>query len=110
MVCIASSIEFDVGCWWYSVHSSSFQWMVRATVIGFVGFGNVLPRCSRYMGPEIAARNFGDVYRYNLLQVVAEQMGLDTSNNASLWKDRAMIELNVAVLHSFKVCGVALSL
>ena len=31
-------------------------------------------------------------------------MGLDTKSNASLWKDLAMVEINVAVMHSFQVC------
>ena len=64
---------------------------------------NTVCTCYRYMAPEIAARNFGDTYRYDLLETVADQMGLDTSNYSSLWKDRALVELNFAVLHSFKV-------
>ena len=31
------------------------------------------------------------------------KMGLNTRTNTSLWKDQALIELNIAVLHSFKV-------
>ena len=30
-------------------------------------------------------------------------MGLDTKTNQSLWKDKALIELNYAVLYSFQV-------
>ena len=48
------------------------------------------------------ARNLADHDRYNLLPAVAEMMKLDTSRNGTLWKDKALIELNVAVLHSFK--------
>ena len=29
-------------------------------------------------------------------------MGLDTRKSASLWKDRALVEINVAVLHSYQ--------
>lgn len=29
-------------------------------------------------------------------------MGLETHKVASLWKDRAVVEINVAVLHSFQ--------
>lgn len=54
-----------------------------------------------YMGTEIGARNLGDVNRYNLLPVIAEHMGLDIRSDRTLWKDRALVELNVAVLHSF---------
>ena len=55
-----------------------------------------------YMGTEIGARNLADHDRYNLLPAVAEMMDLDTSRNGTLWKDKALVELNVAVLHSFK--------
>jgi len=34
---------------------------------------------------------------------VAKKMGLDTSSPTTLWKDRAVLELNAAVLHSFQV-------
>lgn len=61
-----------------------------------------------YMETEIGARNLADDFRYNLLPVVAEAMGLDTKRNSSLWKDRALIELNQAVLHSYQMEGVSL--
>ena len=59
-----------------------------------------------YMGAEIGGRNFSDTYRYNLLPIVAEKMGLDCSDNMTLWKDAALVEINVAVLHSYKLHGV----
>jgi nitric-oxide synthase len=59
-----------------------------------------------YMGTEIGARNLGDVNRYNLLPVIAEKMGVDTHSDRSLWRDRALVELNVAVLSSFAEAGV----
>lgn len=55
-----------------------------------------------YMATEIATRNFGDSHRYNILPVVATKMGLDISTNLNYWKDRALVELNEAVLYSFK--------
>jgi nitric-oxide synthase len=61
-----------------------------------------------YMGTEIGARNLGDVNRYNLLPVIAKHMGLDTHSDRTLWKDRALVELNVAVLSSFARYGVAI--
>lgn len=61
-----------------------------------------------YMGTEIGARNLGDMQRYNLLPTVARAMGLDTNSERSLWKDRALIELNVAVLSSFARAGVTI--
>lgn len=61
-----------------------------------------------YMGTEIGARNLADNYRYNLLPVVAEKMNLSTSSSTSLWQDRALVELNRAVLYSFKEDGVSI--
>lgn len=61
-----------------------------------------------YMGTEIGARNLADESRYNLLPDIAEAMGLDRTSNTSLWKDRALVELNVAVLHSFRENGVSI--
>ena len=55
-----------------------------------------------YMGTEIGGRNFSDTYRYNMLPTIAQKMGLDCSSNDTLWKDRALVELNLAVLYSFK--------
>ncbi|MEV4343447.1 nitric oxide synthase oxygenase [Actinoplanes sp. NPDC049596] len=62
-----------------------------------------------YMGTEIGARNLADTDRYDMLPVVAARMGLDTSRVSTLWKDRALLELNRAVLHSFEQAGVKMS-
>lgn len=59
-----------------------------------------------YMGTEIGARNLSDPYRYDLLPEIAKRMHLDRRSDASLWRDRALVELNVAVLHSFQKAGV----
>ena len=59
-----------------------------------------------YMGAEIGARNFSDIDRYNMLPIIAEKIGLDCSETMTLWKDLALVELNVAVLHSYKKYGV----
>lgn len=61
-----------------------------------------------YMGTEIGARNLADQDRYNMLPKMAQIMGLDTSREITLWKDKALIELNIAVLHSFKEAGVSI--
>ena len=54
-----------------------------------------------YMGTEIGARNLADESRYNLLPKIAKLFNLNTKNERSLWRDRALIELNRAVLFSF---------
>jgi nitric-oxide synthase len=61
-----------------------------------------------YMGAEIGARNLGDTDRYNLLPFIAGAMGLDIRSDRTLWKDRVLVELNVAVLHSFALHGVTM--
>lgn len=66
------------------------------------------PFSGYYMGTEIGARNFSDSYRYDMLKPVAKAMGLDTSKGDSLWKDRALIELNSAVLFSYRQAGVTI--
>ena len=62
-----------------------------------------------YMGTEIGARNLADADRYNLLPVVAQRLGLDTSRESTLWRDRALLELNRAVLWSFEQAGVKMT-
>ena len=62
-----------------------------------------------YMATEIAARNLADADRYDMLAEVAEAMGLDTSSDRTLWRDRAAVELTVAVQHSFDEAGVSLA-
>ena len=59
-----------------------------------------------YMGTEIGARNLADESRYNMLPAIAKLIGLDMKDKNSLWKDRALVELNQAVLYSFKKAGV----
>ncbi len=36
-------------------------------------------------------------------QEVATMMGLDTRKTSSLWKDQALVEINIAVLYGFQV-------
>nr|XP_034995867.1 nitric oxide synthase, inducible [Zootoca vivipara] len=61
-----------------------------------------------YMGTEIGVRDFCDAQRYNILQDVGRRMGLETNKLSSLWKDKAVIEVNVAVLHSFQKQNVTI--
>lgn len=61
-----------------------------------------------YMSTEIACRNFCDAQRYNLIETIGKKMGLDTRSPVTLWKDRALVEMNVAVLHSFQMSNVTI--
>ncbi|EST32938.1 hypothetical protein N566_19760 [Streptomycetaceae bacterium MP113-05] len=89
---------------WYAVPAISHM-RLR---VGGVDYG-LAPFNGWYMGTEIGARNFVDSDRYDLLPVVAREMGLDTRKASSLWKDRALVEINVAVLHSFEAAGVKIT-
>ncbi|MGK3991127.1 nitric oxide synthase oxygenase [Sorangium sp. So ce136] len=70
---------------------------VQYTAAPFNGF---------YMGTEIGARNLSDVTRYNQLPLIADRLGLDRSRSDTLWQDAALVELNIAVLHSFRQAKV----
>jgi nitric-oxide synthase len=59
------------------------------------------------MSAEIASRNLSDEGRYNMLPKVAEFMGYEM-NNRQLWKDKALIELNLAVIYSFDKSKVSI--
>ena len=58
-----------------------------------------------YMGTEIGSRDLGDEGRYNMLPVIAEKMGIERANDP-LWRDRALVELNAAVIFSYEQAGV----
>jgi nitric-oxide synthase, bacterial len=73
--------------------------------------GGVRYPCAPFNGwyqasSEVGVRNFGDEARYGMLPAVAAGMGLDMSSEATLWRDRAAVELAVAVTHSFRAAGV----
>jgi nitric-oxide synthase, bacterial len=93
----------DLGLKWYGVPIISDMELK----IGGISY-KAAPFNGWYMETEIGARNLADENRYNLLPKVASCMGLDTSRAATLWKDKALIELNIAVLHSFKEMGVSI--
>jgi nitric-oxide synthase, bacterial len=57
----------------------------------------------------ICARNLADSGRYDQLPEIAARMGLDTTRDRSLWRDLALVELNLAVLHSFETAGVTIT-
>ncbi|GAB2833682.1 nitric oxide synthase oxygenase [Actinocorallia aurea] len=93
-----------LGLRWYAVPAVSNMTLeiggVRYPAAPFNGW---------YMGTEIGARNLADTDRYDLLPAVADLLGLDTRDEATLWRDRALVELNVAVLHSFREAGVTIT-
>ncbi|CAG0908456.1 unnamed protein product, partial [Darwinula stevensoni] len=47
-------------------------------------------------------------FQFIFFQEVGKRMGLDTSTPSTLWKDRALVEVNVAVMHSYQSSGVTM--
>ena len=94
----------DLGMRWHAVPVISNSRLV----IGGVSYP-AAPFSGWYMGTEIGARNLGDSDRYDLVPEVAKRLELDTSDEATLWRDRALVEINRAVLHSFRANGVTIT-
>ena len=94
----------DLWLRWYAVPVISDMYLdiggVRYPAAPFNGW---------YMCTEIGSRDLGDSGRYGQLPVIAARMGLSTASDRNLWKDKAMTELNLAVLHSFSNAGVTIT-
>src|SRR6266567_3553290 len=93
-----------LGLRWYAVPVISDMYLeaggIRYPAAPFNGW---------YMCTEIGSRDLGDEGRYNQLPEIAARMGLSTDSPRTLWKDRAVTELNVAVLHSYETSGVKIA-
>jgi nitric-oxide synthase, bacterial len=94
----------DLGLRWHAVPAIS-NMRLR---IGGISYP-AAPFNGWYMGTEIGARNLVDPDRYDVTESVAERLGLDMSSEQTLWRDRAVIEINRAVLHSFNAAGVTIT-
>uniref|UniRef100_T1IJV5 nitric-oxide synthase (NADPH) n=1 Tax=Strigamia maritima TaxID=126957 RepID=T1IJV5_STRMM len=93
----------DMGLQWFAIPAVSDMRMdlggLEFTATPFNGW---------YTVPEVGTRDLCDPHRYNVLKEVAEKMGLDTESNESLWKDRALVVVNQAVVHGYRVQGVTI--
>jgi len=90
----------DLGLKWYAVPILS-DMKLR---IGGIDFP-AAPFNGWYMGTEIGSRDLGDEGRYDMLPAIAEKMGINREHDP-LWKDRALVELNAAVIFSYEQAGV----
>ena len=61
-----------------------------------------------YICQAVGEDVFADDAAYGLARVVADRLGLDTTSDRTLWRDRAVVELNRAVLHSFDAANVTI--
>ena len=93
-----------LGLRWYAVPVISDMYLeiggIRYPAAPFNGW---------YMCTEIGSRDLGDTARYDQLPVIAKHMGLSMASDRTLWKDKAMTELNLAVLHSYGTAGVTIT-
>jgi nitric-oxide synthase len=93
-----------LGLRWYAVPAISDMYLeiggIRYPAAPFNGW---------FMCTEIGSRDLGDAARYAQLPVIAARMGLSLASDRNLWKDKAMTELNVAVLHSYLRAGVTIT-
>ncbi|KAM7391186.1 hypothetical protein PAMP_021893 [Pampus punctatissimus] len=93
----------DLDLKWYGLPAVS-NMLLEIGGLEFTG----CPFSGWYMGTEIGVRDFCDSSRYNILEEVANKMALDTRKTSSLWKDQALVEINIAVLYSFQICKVTI--
>lgn len=92
----------ELGMKWCAVPAiSNFQLEIGGIVYGCAPFNGW------FMGTEIA-RDLWEPSRYDRAIDIANALGLDTSSERTLWRDRAFLELNVAILHSFQEARVTL--
>jgi len=91
----------ELGLKWYGLPAVSDMAFdiggIQYTAAPFNGF---------YMETEVGARDFCDKDRYDLLPLIGERLGLDQTSERSLWRDKAVIEMNIAVLSSYVQRGV----
>lgn len=91
----------DLGLKWHAVPAVSNMTLS----VGGLNYP-LAPFSGWYVSTEVGARNFSDENRYNMLPVIAKYLNLDTRSERTLWRDRALVELNRAVIHSYRRAGV----
>ncbi len=94
----------DLGLRWHAVPAISNMTLC----VGGISYP-AAPFNGWYMGTEIGARNLIDVDRYDIAATVGARMGLDMRSEQTLWRDRVVIEINRAVLHSFARADVTIT-
>jgi nitric-oxide synthase len=92
----------DLGLRWHAVGARS-----QRLAIGGVEYPAVFNGI--YTSSAIGAEALGDDRAYGFSRVIAENLGLDTAEDTSLWRERAALELDRAVLHSFAAAGVSIA-
>ncbi|NRN63917.1 Nitric oxide synthase oxygenase [Kibdelosporangium sp. 4NS15] len=91
-----------LGLRWHAIGACS-----RRLSIGGVRYPVVFNGIST--SSAIGAEALGDDRAYGFGRVIADRLGLDTSADESVWRERAVLELDRAVLHSFRAAGVTIA-
>lgn len=94
----------ELGLRWHAVPVISNMRLV----IGGITYP-AAPFNSWFVGAEIGTRSLADEGAYAVAREVATRLGLDTRTERTLWRDRATVELNRAVLHSFDAAQVTIT-
>lgn len=94
----------ELGLRWHAVPVISNMRLV----IGGISYP-AAPFNSWFVGADIGTRSLADDHGYGAARQIAERLGLDTSSERTLWRDRAGVELNRAVLHSFDAAQVTIT-
>ncbi|UYV71432.1 NOS1 [Cordylochernes scorpioides] len=94
----------DLGLKWYAVPAVANMLLdcggIEYTACPFNGW---------YMSTEIGARNLCDSSRLNILPKIKDKICSELADpNTPLWRDRALVEVNIAVLHSFQKAKVTI--
>jgi nitric-oxide synthase len=89
----------DLGLRWHAVGARSQQLSIGGVCYPVL-FNGI------YTSSAIGAEALGDDRAYGFGRVIAEHLRLDTTRESSLWRERAALELDRAVLHSFDAAGV----
>ena len=86
------------------IHDDVNRYAIPAVANMEITIGGILytaiPFNGWYADTEIV-RNMSDECRYNQLPAIADSMGLDTSQETTMWRDEAMAVLNRAVMYSY---------
>lgn len=90
------------------IHADLNRYAIPAVANMEITIGGILytaiPFNGWYADTEIV-RNMSDEGRYNKLPAIAESMGLDTSQETTMWRDEAMAVLDRAVMYSYISSG-----
>jgi nitric-oxide synthase len=90
----------DLGLKWCAVPGICYMGLDIGTK-----YYQTAPVSGWFMLTEVT-RNLADESRYNVLPLIAKKLGLDVDKPRSLWKDRALVELNDALLFSYNEAKV----